>query len=266
LGGGDGGLYDFLPKPADDEVALVTTVETKALPTEDKSKVIFLDIDGVLRTQNDMMERVLVDGEMVPVLPKDDDCDYNKMAFRALRTIVQHTGASIVLSSEWRRTEIMRNAIGVALRTHSLPQVRGCTTTALKPKPEVLKANNMIAFAERRAREIGDWLKHHSEVKAWVVLDDVDLSWGDGVRSRGTPLMKSRVVKTDPVKCLSDKDAQLAIDILCNPPVMTAEQEAGAEKRAARKLQVAYPILKNPDRAQEEASYLPKPIPRRQGF
>ncbi len=47
-----------------------------------------------------------------------------------------------------------------------------------------------IAFAERRAREIGEWLKHNKDITAWVAIDDVDLSWADGARTRPTPLMK----------------------------------------------------------------------------
>ncbi len=71
-----------------------------------------------------------------------------------------------------------------------------------------------IIWAERRAREIGSWLKQHKEVKAhwgavvladtqavwnahlapskaWVAIDDIDFSWADSVKVQGTPLMKS---------------------------------------------------------------------------
>jgi hypothetical protein len=262
-----GGLFDFLPPPADnDEVAVVEKkVETEAPPKEDKSKVIFLDIDGVLRKESET-ERVLVDGELVPVLPTSEEAEFNKLSFMALRMIVQRTGASIVLSSEWRRTEVMRNAIGKALRSYGLPQIRACTGTFVKMKPELVKASNTIAFAERRAREIGEWLKQQPDVKAWVALDDVDLSWGDGARSKGTPIMRSRVVKVNAELCLSDKNARDAIDILCNPPMLTPEEEAGIEKRATRKLQAVYPFLKNSEKVQEISSGLPRPIPKRQGF
>jgi len=263
---GGGGLYDFLPKPAETEVVAVTqSLEHKPLPKEDKTKVIFLDIDGVLKPEGET-ERVLVDGDFVPVLPKVEDISWNKVALRALRTIVLHTGASIVLSSEWRRTEIMRNAIGVTFRSHGLPQIRACTTTTLKPKRELLKANNTIAFAERRAREIGTWLQQNPDVATWVCLDDVDLSWGDGARTKGIPLMRSRVVKTNKETCLNEKDALLAIDILCNQPILTPEQEAGAERRATRKLQSAYPHLKEPNAGADDREGRAKPIPRRQGF
>jgi hypothetical protein len=263
-----GGLYDFLPTPDDDIVTVVkkARVEPKELPKEDRSKVIFLDVDGVLRPESEG-DRVVVDGEFVPVFPRTDECEFNKVATQALRTIFQHTGASIVLSSEWRRTDIMKNSVGMMLRTLGLPQLRASTTTTLKPKPELLKANTTVAFAERRAREIGAWLKDQPDVRAWVVLDDVDLSWGDGARSKGTPLMRSRCVKTNAQICLTEQHAQLAIDILVNPPALTLEQEVGFEKRSARKLHAAYPIIKSMEKVvQEDAAYAPKPIPRRQGF
>lgn len=265
---GGGGLYDFLPKPAETEVAVVTpSLENKPLPAEDKSKVLFLDIDGVLKPEGET-EKVLVDGDFVPVLPKVEELQFNKVALRALRNIILHTGASIVLSSEWRRTEVMRNAIGMTFRSNGLPQIRAWTVTTLKPKRELLKANNTIAFAERRAREIGMWLQQNSGVERWVCLDDVDLSWGDGARERGTPLMRSRVVKTNAETCLNEKDALLAIDILCNPPVMNPEQEAGIERRAKRKLENAYPHLKeaNAGLGLNERAGVPKPPPKRQGF
>eukprot|EP00928_Gymnodinium_smaydae_P030069 TRINITY_DN22459_c0_g1_i1.p1 TRINITY_DN22459_c0_g1~~TRINITY_DN22459_c0_g1_i1.p1 ORF type:complete len:301 (+),score=59.21 TRINITY_DN22459_c0_g1_i1:67-903(+) len=259
-----GGLYDFLPKPSDDELAVVPQVELKPLPPQDNSLVIFLDIDGVLKPEGETA-RVLVDGEMVPILPKvEGDVGFNKMAVRALRTIVQNTGASIVLSSEWRRSEVMRNAVGINLRSGGLPQVRTTTITTIKPKMELVKANSMIAFAERRAREIAEFLQRHPQVRSWVALDDVDLGWADGYRTPGTPLMRSRLVRTDAKVCLTEKDAQEAVRILLNPPVLTAEQEAGAVRRASRKLQAAFPMLRNPDRIAEEHASAPKPVPRRQ--
>jgi len=228
---GLGGLYDFLPPPdpEKDEAAKVAAEKNKttrpALPPEDKTRVIFLDVDGVLLPTG-TVEVITIDGVTMPKRDVIKESDFSVTALGSLRSIVQETGATIVLSSEWRRTEVMRNAFGIALRSNGLPQIRSFTTTAFKQRPEILKAHVTIAFAERRAREIGEWLKRNPDVKTWVAIDDVDLSWGDGVRARGTPLMKSRVVKTHPEKCLSAQDAQSAIDLLCNPPVFTPEEEA----------------------------------------
>jgi hypothetical protein len=262
---GVGGLYDFLPQPTTD-LEVTTMEESKPLPKEDKSKVIFLDVDGVLLPAG-VTEMVLVDGEMVPILPKVDGNNFKPAALDALRLIFQHTGASIVISSEWRRSDIMRNAVGIGLRTRGIPQARDCTTTSLKPKLELLKTNQAIAFAERRNREIGDWLKRHPGIDAWVALDDVDLTLGDGVRSnKDSPLMKGRIVRIHPQTCLTDQDAKEAIRILCDPPILTSDQKIGIERRAIRKVLSAFPELKDPEQLLKEAPAPPKPPPRRQGF
>lgn len=265
---GSGGLYDFLPQAAASEGVAPTKVETP-MPEEDRSRVIFLDIDGVLLPEGET-QRVLVDGELVPVLPNTEDCNFNKTALDALRTVFQHTGASIVLTSEWRRSEVMRNCVGMGLRTRGLPQIRGWTTTTVKARPELVSANTSVAFAERRAREISEWLQRHPDVRAWVAIDDVDLSWGDGAGAKNTVLMRSRVVRTNAKTCLSEQNAQEAIRILCNPRRMTAEEEAGAQRRAARKFQAAFPAVKSTEKVAEkksnEADGLPKPVPLRQGF
>lgn len=271
-GEGGGGLFDFLPPPDPKKVAAVeATAKARAEPklcAEDKSKVIFLDIDGVLLPAGET-EVLLVDGEFVPRLPNIQEANFNATALDALRMIFHHVGASIVLSSEWRRTEELRHAVGIALRTRGLPQIRGLTTTALKQRPALQKADRTIAFVERRAREIGDWLQHNPGVKAWVALDDLNFIWADGVRAKGSPLLKSRSVRIDAVKCMSEQDAMEAVRILRHPPDYTEEQELSIERRAARKLQEAYPMLKpgykEPPAARgvETGSLPPQAPPRR---
>jgi len=265
-------LYDFLPEPDPEKDEVLPLVSEKKLPPEDRTRVIFLDIDGVLLPAGET-QMVIVDGEQVPVLPTIGEANFNSRALEALRTIYQETGASIVLSSEWRRTEELRIAIGIALRTRGLPQVRACTTTALKPRPELKNANEVIAFTERRAREIGEWLQRNPDVKAWVAVDDIDFKWADGVRAKGMPLIKCRSVRTDALKCLSEQDAAEAVRILRNPPTLTAEQEAVIEKRAKNRLEAAFPVLSKKKAAAaaatveaEQGALPPRPPPRRMGF
>jgi len=272
-----GGLYGGLSVEIedDDDVALVDPAESKPtrqsedddVKQEDRSKVIFLDIDGVLKPEGET-QRVMVDGELTPILPRIEDSNFNKISLLALRMIVQKTGARLVLSSEWRRTELLRNAIGLSFRQSGIPQVISCTSVKEKLKPELLKAHQTIAFAERRAREIGDWLKAHPEVKTWIVIDDVDISWADGCRNKKIPLMRSHIVRTDAKRCLDKQGAQKAVRLLNNPPAQNPEEDAAYALKAARKLEKAYPCIRSGIGQAEPSIQLsaPKPIPRRQGF
>merc|ERR1719343_1842223 len=139
-----GGLYDFIPQPVvpkpveieddDDDVVAVVEPKESRQKDEDKSKVIFLDIDGVLKPEGET-ERVMVDGELTPILPKVEDSNFNKISLMSLRMIVQRTGARLVLSSEWRRTEMPRDAIGLSFRKSGIPQIISQTTVKEKLRP-----------------------------------------------------------------------------------------------------------------------------------
>mmetsp|Transcript_89241 Transcript_89241/g.168128 ORF Transcript_89241/g.168128 Transcript_89241/m.168128 type:complete len:278 (-) Transcript_89241:107-940(-) len=220
-GGGLGGLYDFLPPPdPEKDAAAKAAAEMKKprrtkLPPEDKTKVIFLDVDGVLLAQGSI-DMVTLEGVTLP-MREAKESDFSAAALGNLRSIVEETGATIVLSSEWRRREELQNNIGSVLRSHDVPQVSDITPI-FTPKPELQKANAIWAWCERRAREIGQWLKGHPEVTAWVALDDLDFQMADDVRAAGTPWMKYRSVCTDPKKCLSSTDAAEAVEILRHPP------------------------------------------------
>jgi len=253
---GPGGLYDFLPAPdpVKEAAALAEakSKELKPLPEEDKSRVIFLDIDGVLLPAGSL-ETICIDGSYLPVRALLVDHDFNAAAMNNLRSIVLQTGASIVLSSEWRRTESMRDSIGVALRTRSLPQMR-CSTPVFKPRPELLQQDPGIIWCERRAREIGAWLKKNPEVKSWVALDDLDFRWADSAREVGTPLITHRSVLTNAQQCLTAEDAALAVKILVNPPTLSEDEAVRAMDAAKQHTQAA--LLAAPQKAPGQGGLL----------
>eukprot|EP00929_Paragymnodinium_shiwhaense_P101205 TRINITY_DN6410_c0_g1_i1.p1 TRINITY_DN6410_c0_g1~~TRINITY_DN6410_c0_g1_i1.p1 ORF type:complete len:176 (-),score=22.24 TRINITY_DN6410_c0_g1_i1:181-708(-) len=142
----------------------------------------------------------------------------------------------IVLSSEWRRTQEMKDVVGMGLRSKGLPQLRD-HTVILKPRLELLKSDPAIIWCERRAREIGSWLKMHPEVTSWVALDDLNFVWADSHRAAGSPVMKCRSVLTDAHQCLTDDDAKKAIDILLNPPELGEEDVMRHVAEAVRETQ-----------------------------
>jgi hypothetical protein len=219
---GLGGLYDFLPPPdpekdkAAQEEAAKKAFSRPKLPPEDRSRVIFLDVDGVLLPSGSV-DTIVIDGVALPTRDTVRESDFSTSALGNLRSIVQQTGAGIVLSSEWRRGDNLKASIAAVLKSQDIPGFRGFTPI-FKPREEIQVKNPIYAWCERRAREIGAWLKDNQDVTAWVALDDLDFSWADSLRTAGTPWVKVRSVHTDDKKCLTDEGGAQAVQILLNPP------------------------------------------------
>merc|ERR1719310_377177 len=87
------------------------------LPPEDASKVVFLDIDGVLRPARAGGFDVVPEGKEASNV---DTSDFFPSAMKALRHIIERTGAIIVLSSEWRRNEALRDSIDEVLEANRI--------------------------------------------------------------------------------------------------------------------------------------------------
>lgn len=213
-------LYDDLPEPdpeKDAEAARRAEEQVKRndVPkityVEDRSKVVFLDIDGVLRPvygDSFQMATINMDGENVPLV--DPQTEFISSAMSALRVVLEQTGAALVLSSEWRRHPALRDGVLSNLKRKGLPPPIDDTP----PFERDLTGNPLRSFAIRRAREIGAWLKAHPEVRQWVALDDIDLGQADEVRQEGQVLMTPRLVLTEKSTCLTLEDAKEAINIL----------------------------------------------------
>lgn len=233
---GLGGLYDFLPPPDPDKDAAAKDAAEKkakakpALPPEDKSRVIFLDVDGVLLPAGSV-ETIFIEGVALPIRDTIKEGDFNVPALENLRKIVEKTGATIVLSSEWRRSETLYSSIGAVLKSHDLPAFRGATPI-LQARPDLAssKIDAAITWCERRAREIGKWLKENKDVTAWVAIDDLNFDWADSVRITGTPFVKYRSVLTNAQHCITDTDCAEAVRILLNPP---PEPKPVAQRRSS---------------------------------
>jgi len=222
-GNGDslGGLYDFLPPPDPKKDAAAKVAANKnhmtrpKLPPEDRARVIFLDVDGVLLPSGSV-DTIVIEGVSLPVREVRES-DFAIAALGNLRSIVEKTGATIVLSSEWRRSDQLKSSIGAVLRSQDIPLFRDATPILVN-KPELNEQHPVIAWCERRAREIGKWLKEHPDVTAWVALDDLDFDWADRVRAAGTPFIKYRSVHTNDKMCLTDENAADAVRLLLSPP------------------------------------------------
>lgn len=215
-------LYGDMPEPDLDTEAALNAHRMKeaatqrqnlhfGLPPEDRSKIVFLDVDGVLRpARAGGFDILSVDGEKAV---RADTSDFFHTAMAALRHIIERTGAVIVLSSEWRRNEALRKAVDDVLEANRLRRSIACTTALLER--EVGTGDLVKSFAERRAREISQWLREHeSEVVGWVVLDDINLAVADEDRKASTKCMGPKLVQTWPLCGLTMGNAKTAVRIL----------------------------------------------------
>lgn len=200
-----GDLYAGMPAP-DPEKKVTPSKDIFADPPakEDLSLAIFLDIDGVLR-KLESVPMITVNGGTLPLdlgnralLPE---------ALRALKYLIHLTGASLVVSSEWRRSSSLLEEAQTALRALGM-RVRG-VTPVLRPREDLFvgtkldpdkQATLRLRWAERRAREITAWLQEHREVRHWIALDDLDLTIADeaAIRSADTLKMGPFLVLVDP--------------------------------------------------------------------
>jgi hypothetical protein len=110
------------------------------------TSVLFLDIDGVLNSDRYRYG-------LAPGVPADDLLD--PAAVEILNCITQRWELQIVVSSSWRAIP------GIA----DLLRDRGVLAEIIGTTP---------ALAAPRGAEIEHWLAAHSEVTAYVILDDDD--------------------------------------------------------------------------------------------
>lgn len=229
----DGGLYSGLPAP-DPEKDNASSARLKekehwrahrfpTLPAEDPSKVVFLDVDGVLRPLTaGGFRAMMVDGEWAL---RAETADFMSGALLALRHIIEVTGATLVLSSEWRRDLPMREGVDSILGEY---EMRPCATwTPTDLQRDMGTENPFRAFTERRAREISQWLSTNPQVRQWVVIDDINMAAADEERKPGTLLMTPRIVQTHRKIGLTLEQAKAAVRILNGeklPPQILAIQ------------------------------------------
>lgn len=151
-------------------------------------KVIFLDNDGVIclsnnwggrskkwanyRSENPDSSKFTADA---PVEVRFDNFD--EKAIRVLNSILEETGAEIVVSSDWRfhatleelgdyytSQGIIKRPIAITHRTEDI-------------NPELWKILRFRADLElERSIEITDWLLKNPEVTHWVAIDDLNMS------------------------------------------------------------------------------------------
>ncbi len=132
------------------------------------SKVIFLDIDGVLNSdfweenhQKEISDGTLIDQEKIKLLAQ----------------LVEITNAEIVLHSGWRfwfEDDCTPSRPEAEKLLHLLADA-GLKIAGMTPDLTTEEIRRTKKFSLVKADEIMLWLKTHPDVKSWVVLDDLIL-------------------------------------------------------------------------------------------
>jgi uncharacterized protein (DUF2164 family) len=151
-------------------------------------KVIFLDNDGVICLSNNWGGRSKKWANYRSQNPSSSDSksdapvyvrfdDFDEKAVRVLNSILEETGAEIVVSSDWRfhanldelgeyyaSQGISKKPIAVTHRTEDI-------------NPELWRVMRFRADLElERSIEILDWLEKNPQVTHWVAIDDLNMS------------------------------------------------------------------------------------------
>lgn len=144
---------------------------------QENSKIIFLDFDGVLITEN--TGYLLID----------------KTPLQNLVDLIEKTDAKVVVSSSWRLCPIT-----------CMNLMKGSNLDKYLHKNWSTPEFDMN-MPEYRGHEINSWYEHNGNGASYVILDDCEPM---------LPFQESHYVKTNEKIGLTSKDCELAYQILMN--------------------------------------------------
>jgi len=134
---------------------------------QEKPKIIFLDVDGVLHS--------------VRVTRQEQLFNAQKMAL--LRKLLRDTDSQIVLSSAWRRTGATLRMCYAMLQKHGIQ-------TPIDVTPD-------FGMCGKRSNEILTWVDRF-QITKWVAIDDLDLL-------TGAPRLQGHFLKCNPLIGLTNE-------------------------------------------------------------
>lgn len=162
------------------------------------SKVVFLDIDGVLNAEfwNENHQKEISDGQLI---------DRDKV--KLLAQLIGRTDAQIILHSGWRFwfDEEKKPLCPEAERLVEVLAGEGLAIAGFTPDLTTEEIRRTKKFSLVKADEILLWLKTHEDVEGWVVLDDLELH---------NACVKSHQVKTNQTVGLALEDVEKAVEIV----------------------------------------------------
>ena len=153
-----------------------------------KMRVIFLDIDGVLNSEEwDKYVQSFTYGA------RFNSCYLlsQEMILR-LQNVVFQTNAEIVLTSSWRTDVQALNALTKQLSLYHL----------------CLRDTTLYSTYNTRADDIHEWLRSHPDVRSYVIVDDYD----DGFSN--DEVLVAHFVQTNYFQGLTSEEAEKIVEIL----------------------------------------------------
>jgi len=170
----------------------------------DKTKIIFLDIDGCLNSDKWFQN---YDGRN-PGNLNGEEGDLDPLCINRIIKICNETGAKVVISSDWRiswyGTQVRLARMGLD-ENYVIDKTPEYIWRCLN-RHDYFMDNYEEKYEYSRGAEIDGWLKEHSEITNYVIIDD---------RTDFTSEQKeNHFIHVDPMWGLTDKHVELAINIL----------------------------------------------------
>ena len=156
-------------------------------------KVIFLDIEGVLNSEKFLNNN------------KDQVVDRERV--RILKSIVDKTGAVIIMSSGWRLCfdENMLPQDGYSKELYEVLCEFNINLFGKTPDFSTEEIRSRKTFSHVKANEIIAWLDENKNVEKYVVIDDLDLKNEE---------INSHLVKVNGEIGITEEDAKVVINII----------------------------------------------------
>ncbi len=157
------------------------------------NKILFLDNDGVICLSNNWGGRTRKYEEYRKLHPdtnsyKEVDVfhrfdNFDRKAVEVLNSILEETGAEIVVSSDWKKHATL-NELGDYYESQGIIKRPIAVTRSFIgcDIPEDFGWNRSLMHEQERSFEINQYVKDFPEITHWVAVDDLDMSmrntWG----------------------------------------------------------------------------------------
>ncbi len=152
-------------------------------------KVIFLDHDGVIclstewggrfKKQREAGRKLSQSVASLPVMSRFDN--FNKKAIKVLNSILEETGAEIVVSSDWKRWASVEEmgeyyeSQGIIKKPIAFTPNLGQCTWYIEAYPAGFMWSREWDMEQTRSIEIKQYLIDHPEITHWVSIDDLKM-------------------------------------------------------------------------------------------